>query len=1079
MKQIPYNRSKKRPPSCGISEKKREVFTSNAAGASVARTIRRSDARISSRTRFGFCMMDKYEALSRYYGHESFRPGQEALVDALTGGRDAFGVMPTGGGKSVCYQIPALLSDGITLVISPLVSLMADQVATLKQMGVAAAYLNATLTPRQMELACERMARGAYKIVYAAPERLNVPSFAALCRKLPIRIVAVDEAHCVSQWGQDFRPSYLAIADFIALFPKRPAVGAFTATATELVRSDIERLLCLKDPVRVVTGFDRPNLFYEVKTPKDKLDALLHFAAAHEEQSGIVYCSTRKTVEQVHAELVHYGFSAARYHAGLSDDERAKAQEDFRFDRVRLIVATNAFGMGIDKSNVSYVLHYNMPQSPEAYYQEAGRAGRDGENAQCVLYFSTRDVVTARWLIRHRAPNEALTAEQAAALQKQDEVRLQKMVDYCETSACLRGALLDYFGQKHPLRCNACANCKRARETAAFLLRPLPAPAPAPVFGMRDVSREAAAFLAGISKMGSGVRCAFAVKMLQKNAQVGTALYEKSDEFLRALAAQLVQSGFVSENEFGGKSAELVFADEAALHELRGQCAKKFVAFLIERRADLRIFLQHFDGERASYAASHFGNPRQKRRRLARDVAHAEYGRGRGGGKRAQEKRRGLPRPFAVGAGVAAQRVLLPEIIQQSAAKACRRFAIVDHFLQANFVLFLQRRGLLGRQRLVRRAMPNEPARRDDVPRAKIQHALRIFAVAPRAPRLLIIRLGALRHVVMKNVGNVGFVDPHAEGVRRHDEAHAVESEVLLRLCALVVGQPRVITCRRKAVMHKFGVNLLDRLSRGTVDDAALLFVRGGEMQQRVELVLRRFDFVKKIRPVEPRDHAHGILQAQQPLDVASHELGRRRGERAHGGTLRKKRDEIRDRKIARAKVLPPLGDAVRLVHGDDADRQFSAKRGERRHIQTLRCGVDDLVRPARHAFAGKLHLARRQRGVQIRRRDAHLLQRRDLIGHERDERAYDQGDPVRKQRGDLIAHGLAAARRHHAERVASARQRVDKRLLPGAERLVSVIARKRFVFIHHAKAETRSGRNPRIRAADRPGDGMRLPRST
>ncbi len=498
--------------------------------------------------------MDKYEALSRYYGHESFRPGQETLVDALTGGRDAFGVMPTGGGKSVCYQIPALLSSGITLVVSPLVSLMADQVATLKQMGVAAAYLNATLTPRQMELACERMARGAYRIVYVTPERLNVPSFAALCKKLPIRIVAVDEAHCVSQWGQDFRPSYLAIADFIALFPKRPAVGAFTATATELVRSDIERLLTLKDPVRVVTGFDQPNLYYEVQTPKDKLDALLHFAAAHEEQSGIVYCSTRKTVEQVHAELVHYGFSAARYHAGLSDNERAKAQEDFRFDRVRLIVATNAFGMGIDKSNVSYVLHYNMPQSPEAYYQEAGRAGRDGENAQCVLYFSTRDVVTARWLIRHRAPNEALTAEQTAALQKQDEVRLQKMVDYCETSACLRGALLDYFGQKHPLRCNACANCKRARETAAFLLRPLPAPAPAPAFGMRDVSHEAAAFLAGISKMGSGVRCAFAVKMLQKNAQVGTALYEKSDEFLHALAAQLVQSGFVSENEFGGLS---------------------------------------------------------------------------------------------------------------------------------------------------------------------------------------------------------------------------------------------------------------------------------------------------------------------------------------------------------------------------------------------------------------------------------------------------------------------------------------------------------------------------------------------
>lgn len=510
-------------------------------------TARRGGGRIKK-----VFLIDKLTMLKQYFGHAQFRPGQEELIDAILSGRDVLGVMPTGAGKSVCYQLPAMMLPGLTLVISPLISLMKDQVAALEQSQIPAACINSSLSLAEYDEVYRRAEQGAYKLLYVAPERLGTEDFLAFVRGVQVSFVAVDEAHCVSQWGQDFRPSYLAIADFIALFPKRPAVGAFTATATELVRSDIERLLCLKDPVRVVTGFDRPNLFYEVKTPKDKLDALLHFAAAHEEQSGIVYCSTRKTVEQVHAELVHYGFSAARYHAGLSDGERAKAQEDFRFDRVRLIVATNAFGMGIDKSNVSYVLHYNMPQSPEAYYQEAGRAGRDGENAQCVLYFSTRDVVTARWLIRHRAPNEALTAEQAAALQKQDEVRLQKMVDYCETSACLRGALLDYFGQKHPLRCNACANCKKARETAAFLLRPLPAPAPA--FGMRDVSREAAAFLAGISKMGSGVRCAFAVKMLQKNAQVGTALYEKSDEFLRALAAQLVQSGFVSENEFGGLS---------------------------------------------------------------------------------------------------------------------------------------------------------------------------------------------------------------------------------------------------------------------------------------------------------------------------------------------------------------------------------------------------------------------------------------------------------------------------------------------------------------------------------------------
>ena len=328
---------------------------------------------------------EKTEILKKYFGHDSFRPGQDTLTDALLSGRDVLGVMPTGAGKSLCYQVPAMVKPGVTLVVSPLISLMKDQVSALVQAGVPAAFLNSTLSPRQMDLAMERAREGRYRLIYVAPERLSAPSFQAFAHAAPIQMIAVDEAHCVSQWGQDFRPDYLKIADFVEALPKRPPVGAFTATATQRVREDIVRLLRLRDPVSVTTGFDRENLFFEVLTPKNRFGALVRLLRRFADRSGIVYCNARKTVESVAQKLCADGFSAVRYHAGLSEEERRRAQEDFQFDRAQVMVATNAFGMGIDKSNVGFVIHYNMPRSIEAYYQEAGRAGRDGEEADCVL----------------------------------------------------------------------------------------------------------------------------------------------------------------------------------------------------------------------------------------------------------------------------------------------------------------------------------------------------------------------------------------------------------------------------------------------------------------------------------------------------------------------------------------------------------------------------------------------------------------------------------------------------------------------------------------------------------------------
>ncbi len=399
--------------------------------------------------------MDKLTLLKQYFGHGGFRPGQEPLVDALLNGRDVMGVMPTGAGKSVCYQFPALLLPGLTLVISPLISLMKDQVAALAQAGVPAAFLNSSLDAEEYREVYRRVRRGDCKLLYIAPERLQAEGFRRLLGELPVSLVAVDEAHCVSQWGQDFRPSYLEIAELVRSLPVRPPVGAFTATATAAVRQDIETLLELREPLRITTGFDRPNLFFEVVRPRDKDLWLRRFLAERPDQSGIVYCATRKTVDAVTASLLAQGVPAARYHAGMEDGDRRQSQEGFVYDQVRVMVATNAFGMGIDKSNVSFVVHYNMPKDLESYYQEAGRAGRDGSPARCVLLYAPGDVQTAKFLITHSQEAQEGDPDRL----RRDLSRLDRMVGYCKTDRCLRAELLDYFGEIHGGRCGNCGSC--------------------------------------------------------------------------------------------------------------------------------------------------------------------------------------------------------------------------------------------------------------------------------------------------------------------------------------------------------------------------------------------------------------------------------------------------------------------------------------------------------------------------------------------------------------------------------------------------------------------------------------------
>ena len=411
--------------------------------------------------------MNLLETLKHYFGYDSLRPGQQELMDGIQQGKDVLGIMPTGAGKSLCYQVPALMLEGITLVISPLISLMSDQVKALNQAGVHAAYINSSLTENQIRVALAYAAQGKYKIIYVAPERLNTSRFLDFAYYADISMVTVDEAHCISQWGQDFRPSYLEIADFLAKLPDRPVVSAFTATATERVKQDITASLHLQNPVTVVTGFDRPNLFFRVvnrKGGKETDNSILNYVKRHEDESGIIYCATKKNVDSVYALLLQYGIAAGRYHAGLSLEERKRNQDDFTYDRIRVMVATNAFGMGIDKSNVRYVLHYNMPQSLEYYYQEAGRAGRDGEEAECVLFFSKQDIMINKRLLQYKSTSGQVSDD--PVVRANEQRKLNEMIRYCETDECLRQFILSYFGDNSPCTCEKCSNCVVVEDEA-------------------------------------------------------------------------------------------------------------------------------------------------------------------------------------------------------------------------------------------------------------------------------------------------------------------------------------------------------------------------------------------------------------------------------------------------------------------------------------------------------------------------------------------------------------------------------------------------------------------------------------
>ena len=396
-------------------------------------------------------MNEAQNILKKYFGYENFRPGQEELIGHILNHEDVLGIMPTGAGKSVCYQIPAMILDGVTIVISPLISLMKDQVDSLNEIGIPATFINSTLSYNNYEQTIENIVHDVYKIIYVAPERLNSDTFLNLLNKINISMVTIDEAHCVSQWGHDFRPSYCEIANMILNLKKRPIVSAFTATATELVKNDIVNLLHLENPYCLTTGFDRKNLKFSVENPSDKFEFIENYLESHKNEAGIIYCLTRKNVDNVFDRLSDLGLLVSRYHGGMTEKQRRLSQEDFTFDRTNIMVATNAFGMGIDKSNIRYVIHYNMPKDLESYYQEAGRGGRDGEKADCILLFSRSDIVTNKVLI------ESIPS---GTSHYQEYEKLNDMVDYCNTDKCLRKYILEYFGETTDWdNCGNCSNC--------------------------------------------------------------------------------------------------------------------------------------------------------------------------------------------------------------------------------------------------------------------------------------------------------------------------------------------------------------------------------------------------------------------------------------------------------------------------------------------------------------------------------------------------------------------------------------------------------------------------------------------
>ena len=521
------------------------------------------------------------EALTRYFGYDSFRPGQQGIVEALLAGRDVLGVMPTGAGKSVCYQIPAALSPGMTLVISPLISLMRDQVDALNDLGLPAAFINTTQTPDEQAMVFAQAAAGQIKLLYVAPERLETGRFRDFAARTPISLIAVDEAHCVSQWGQDFRSSYLGIGDFIAGLPQRPPVGAFTATATERVRRDIVGLLGLRNPAVTVTGFDRPNLYFDVVKLETKYKAawVARYVADHPDESGIVYCATRKTTEALTDTLNQMGHPAVAYHGGMSPDAREAAQRDFITDKVPVVVATNAFGMGIDKSNVRYVIHHNLPESIEAYYQEAGRAGRDGEPSRCTLLWNESDIVTRRRLLDNDYENERLTPEEQEIVRQSKRRLLDGMVGYCRTTDCLHRYMTRYFGQElspnagsaagediaadssQSGRCGACSNCESTFETI-------------------DVTRVAQAISRCVHDVGQRVGSGKIVKILRGSRAQDLAwlnpermptfgmLKDVNEARVRDVLSQMATDGYLSIAEgrmpivmFGARAAETAAPD--------------------------------------------------------------------------------------------------------------------------------------------------------------------------------------------------------------------------------------------------------------------------------------------------------------------------------------------------------------------------------------------------------------------------------------------------------------------------------------------------------------------------------------
>ena len=404
------------------------------------------------------------EALKAVFGYDSFRQGQESVINAVLDGRDILAVMPTGAGKSLCYQVPAMLLSGITLVISPLISLMQDQVKALNEAGVDAAFINSSLSEKEMHDTFKNASKGQYKIIYVAPERLMSEGFVRLAKGVEISMITVDEAHCISQWGQDFRPSYMDIAEFVNILDKRPIISAFTATATQNVREDIICSLGLTNPYFLVTGFDRENLFFQVDKPQSKDRFILDYLDRHKGESGIIYCATRKNVDSLYTLLKKRNVSVAKYHAGMSIEERKQMQDDFVFDYTSIVIATNAFGMGIDKSNVRFVIHYNMPSSMENYYQEAGRAGRDGLNSECILLFSPQDIIINRFLLEHKDFSD-IDPTDAMTIRERDIKRLQIMEGYCYTTECLRNYILKYFGENPKKPCDDCGNCLRQFET--------------------------------------------------------------------------------------------------------------------------------------------------------------------------------------------------------------------------------------------------------------------------------------------------------------------------------------------------------------------------------------------------------------------------------------------------------------------------------------------------------------------------------------------------------------------------------------------------------------------------------------